>query len=102
MAVGTPKTPGVDVRCHFVIKFTTQFHKLNIMRDSKIPAKQRPFLGDTTRHQSSPFDACDRTCTCQFDACKKKHALPVYDTYCLGHWNKENARTKTPNFINLC
>ena len=43
--------------------------------------------------QSSPFDACNCTRTCQSDAGKKiACAISVYDTHCLGYWNKENER----------
>ena len=44
--------------------------------------------------QSSPFHACD----CTHDRItslmhvKKTRAISVYDTHCLGYWNRENER----------
>ena len=43
--LGPPETLRVEAQCHFVINFTTQFHKLHIMRDSKTPVKQPLSLG---------------------------------------------------------
>ena len=45
---GSPEIPLVEARCHFAINFTTWFHKLQIIRDSKTPVKQPPSLGGTT------------------------------------------------------
>ena len=30
---------------------------------------------------------------------KIARAISIYNTYCLGHWNEENERTKTLNSI---
>ena len=38
--MGHPETPPVEARCHFAINFTTRFHKLHVIRDSKIPLEQ--------------------------------------------------------------
>ena len=43
--MGPLEIPRVETQCHFTIIFTTQFHKLHIMRDSKTPVKQPLSLG---------------------------------------------------------
>ena len=47
MAIGTPETSRVEAQCQFPINFTTRFHKLHMMRNSKTPVKQPPSLGGT-------------------------------------------------------
>ena len=32
---------------------------------------------------------------------KIAHPTSVYNTYCLGHWNEENERSKTSNWIDI-
>ena len=67
-----------------------------------------------SNRQSFPFDACNRTCTpahmpLVWHMWKIAHITFVNDTFCLGHWNKENER-KNKNikcnswsfFFNLC
>ena len=55
--------------------------------------------------QSYPFDPCNcmrkRRHTAQYFECVSNiaRATFAYDNYCLRHWNEENERTKTSNWV---
>ena len=53
--LGPPETSPVEARCHFAINFTTLFHKLHIIRDSKTPVEQPPSLDGTNPREDLAY-----------------------------------------------